>query len=131
MFLRKRPILILLFLEKLGMFFACGKYFPVIEGGGTIIQRYFPMNIFVCFIKKYVLGMLKTETDGVPAKQFKHNKELFSCDKCEYVTLTQIALLNHTKTRHERGRPTCVLCGLMFKTKFDLARHRRQKHWSK
>ncbi|XP_023322927.1 uncharacterized protein LOC111697238 isoform X2 [Eurytemora carolleeae] len=77
-----------------------------------------------------IKGMLKTETEGVPVKQFKHNKELFSCDKCEYVTLTQIALLNHMKTRHERGRPTCVLCGLMFKTKFDLARHRRQKHWN-
>ena len=130
MFLRKRPILILLFLEKLGMFFACGKYFPVIEGG-DYYSEIFSHEYLCLFHKKYVLGMLKTETEGVPAKQFKHNKELFSCDKCEYVTLTQIALLNHTKTRHERGRPTCVLCGLMFKTKFDLARHRRQKHWSK
>ena len=131
MFLRKRPILILLSLEKLGMFFACGKYFPVIEGGGDYYSEIFSHEYLCLFHKKYVLGMLKTETEGVPAKQFKHNKELFSCDKCEYVTLTQIALLNHTKTRHERGRPTCVLCGLMFKTKFDLARHRRQKHWSK
>ena len=59
---------------------------------------------------------------------YKHKKELFRCDICVYVTLTKGALVNHKKSKHGGVQPTCSLCGLTFKTRFDLLKHRRHHH---
>lgn len=59
----------------------------------------------------------------------KHTKERpFKCPECDFATVANILLRQHVESKHRDNKYPCSVCGINFKTKGFLNRHKKSVH---